>query len=129
VTWYAKGHRRLEQVRYSWEKLTQDTGVGTEDIMRRLGDFGIVHYWTSHHPWVVPEPFTLEPCETFSKDDLDEYAAVFAQMSKEAYENPDFTKNAPYKCAVHKNKNPQEFDDPEKWATTWKAYQKKKGKK
>ena len=129
VTWYAKGHRRLEQVRYSWEKLTQDTGVGTEDVMRRLGDFGIVHYWTSHHPWVVPEPFTLEPCETFSKDDLDEYAAVFAQMSKEAYENPDFIKNAPYKCAAHKNKDPHELDDPEKWATTWKAYQKKKGKK
>jgi glycine dehydrogenase subunit 2 len=129
VTWYAKGHRRLEQVRYSWEQLAKDTGVGTEDIMRRLGDFGIEHYWTSHHPWVVPEPFTLEPCETFSKDDLDEYAAVFARMAKEAYDDPEFVKQAPYRCAAHKNKDPREFDDPGRWATTWKAYQKKHGRK
>jgi len=125
VTRYAKGHRRLEQVRYSWEKLKQDTGVGTEDVMRRLGDFGIQHYWTSHHPWVVPEPMTLEPCETFSKEDLDEYAAALAQISKEAYENPEFVKAAPYNCAAHKNKNPAELDDPNKWALTWKAYLRK----
>jgi glycine dehydrogenase subunit 2 len=126
VTWYAKGHRRLEQVRYSWEKLAQDAGVGTEDVMRRLGDFGIEHYWTSHHPWVVPQPFTLEPCETYSKDDLDEYAAVLAKISKEAYENREFVKGAPYKCAAHKIKNPAELDDPNKWATTWRAYLRKR---
>jgi glycine dehydrogenase subunit 2 len=125
VTWYAKGHKRLEQVRYSWEKLKKDTDVGTEDVMRRLGDFGIQHYWTSHHPWVVPEPFTLEPCETFSKEDLDEYAAVLAQISKEAYDNPEFVKAGPYKCAAHKIKNPKELDDPNKWALTWKAYLRK----
>ncbi|MGE5453807.1 MAG: aminomethyl-transferring glycine dehydrogenase subunit GcvPB, partial [Methylocystaceae bacterium] len=51
---YAEGKRRLEQVRYSWEKLFEDTGVGTDDIMRRMADYGLVHYWTSHHPWVVP---------------------------------------------------------------------------
>ena len=39
-------------------------------------DFGIQSYWLSHHPWVVPEPFTPEPCETYSKADLDEWAAV-----------------------------------------------------
>ena len=56
VIWYAKGHRRLDQVRYSWEKLTNDTGVTTDDVLRRVGDFGLQHYWSSHHPWVVPEP-------------------------------------------------------------------------
>ena len=35
---YAPGKRRLEQVRYSWEKLRNDTGVGTEDVMRRMAD-------------------------------------------------------------------------------------------
>lgn len=125
VTRYAKGHRRLEEVRYSWEKLAQDTGVGTQDVNRRLADFGIEHYWMSHHPWVVPEPFTLEPCETLSKDDLDEYAAVLARISKEAYQDPELVKNAPHKSAVHKLANPQELDDPAKWATTWRAYLKK----
>ncbi len=125
VIWYAKGHRRLDQVRYSWEKLTNDTGVTTDDVLRRVGDFGLQHYWSSHHPWVVPEPMTLEPCETFSKEDLDEYAEVLARISAEAYATPDVVKNAPHKCASHKRTNEAVLDDPQKWATTWRAYKRK----
>lgn len=128
VVWYAEGKRRLEQVRYSWEKLMEDTGVGTDDVMRRMGDFGIQHYWTSHHPWVVPEPFTLEPCDSYSKDDIDEYCAVMAQCSKEAYENPEYIKNAPYNLPVHKVPAPA-IDEQERIAVTWRQYLKKKGKK
>lgn len=127
VVRYAPGKRRLEQVRYSWEKLKADTGVGTDDVMRRMADFGLQHYWTSHHPWVVPEPFTLEPCESYSKDDIDEYVAVFRQISKEAYENPEFVKNAPYNSVVHKVPNPS-IDEPERIAVTWRQYLKKKEK-
>lgn len=124
-TWYAKGRRRLEQVRYNWAKLQEETGVGTEDIMRRIGDYGIQHYWTSHHPWVVPEPFTLEPCETYSKADLDEYAAVLATIAEEARKDPEFVKAAPHKCASNVIAKPEELDDPDKWAVTWRAYLKK----
>lgn len=123
---YAEGKRRLEQVRYSWEKLFEDTGVGTDDIMRRMADYGLVHYWTSHHPWVVPEPFTLEPCESYSKDDIDEYVAVLAQCSKEAYENPELVKSSPHHAPVHKTIGPS-IDEPERIAVTWRQYQKKKG--
>ena len=128
VVWYSEGKRRLEQVRYSWEKLMADTGVGTDDVMRRMADFGIQHYWTSHHPWVVPEPFTLEPCDSYSKDDIDEYCAVMAQCSKEAYEDPEHIKNAPYNLPVHKVLAPA-IDEPERIAVTWRQYLKKKGKK
>jgi len=128
VVRYAKGKRRLEQVRYSWEKLKEDTGVGTEDVMRRMGDFGLQHYWTSHHPWVVPEPFTLEPCESYSKDDIDEYVAVIRQISKEAYEDPEFVKNSPYNLPVHKVLAPS-IDETERIAVTWRQYKKKKGVK
>lgn len=126
--WYAEGKRRLEQVRYCWEKLKEDTGVGTDDVMRRMGDFGLQHYWTSHHPWVVPEPFTLEPCESYSKDDIDEYVAVLSRISKEAYEDPEFVKNAPYNMPVHKVPAPA-IDEPERIAVTWRQYLKKKGLK
>jgi glycine dehydrogenase subunit 2 len=50
---YAEGKHRIEQVRYSWEELTEDTGVTTEDVICRMVDFGF-HLWTSHHPFVVP---------------------------------------------------------------------------
>lgn len=125
VVQYAEGKRRLEQVRYSWDKLQKDTGVGTDDVNRRLIDYGIQHYWTSHHPWVVPEPFTLEPCESYSKDDIDEYVAALRQISKEAYENPDLVKGAPHNSVVHKVPAPS-IDEPERIAVTWRQYQKKR---
>jgi glycine dehydrogenase subunit 2 len=128
VIWYAKGKRRLEQVRYSWEKLKQDTGVGTDDVNKRIVDFGIEHYWTSHHPWVVPEPFTLEPCESYNKEDLDEYIEVLQQISKEAHEDANFVKTAPHKAASHRPTH-EAIDDAELIAVTWRQYLKKRGKK
>lgn len=125
---YAPGKYRFEQVRYSWEPLTKETGVTTEDIQRRMCDFGL-HYWTSHHPWIVPEPFTLEPTESASKDDLDEYVEALREIAKEAYENPKKVKNAPYNSCVHKI-NTEPLDDPKKWGITWRSYLKKtKGEK
>jgi glycine dehydrogenase subunit 2 len=128
VIWYSEEKRRLEQVRYSWDKLNRDTGVGTDDINRRIADYGIQHYWPSHHPWIVPEPFTLEPCESYSKDDIDEYVAVLRQISKEAYENPELVKSAPHNSAIHRVPAPS-IDEPERIAVTWRQYVKKQAAK
>jgi glycine dehydrogenase subunit 2 len=122
--WYAEGKRRLEQCRYSWEKLKEDTGFGTEDVTKRLIDFGMEHYWMSHHPWVVPEPFTLEPCESYSKDDIDEYVAILKQISKECYETPEIIRNAPHNAPIH-NIEHYYIDDFEKIAATWKQWKKR----
>lgn len=122
---YIKG-KRLEQVRYSWEKLTAETGVTTDDFSRRMADFGH-QYWTSHHPYVVPEPFTLEPTESYSKADMDEYINSLRYIAKEAYENPEKVKNAPTHSSVHRTKNDEFFEDADKWANTWRAFKKKHG--
>ncbi len=124
---YAKGKRRIEQVRYSWEKLTRDTGVHSEEVGLRAADFG-VHYWTSHHPWVVPEPCTLEPTESYSKADLDEYVEILRHVSDEAYTNPELVKTAPHNSTIHKI-DTAPLDDPSQWAMTWRAYRKKVRKK
>jgi glycine dehydrogenase subunit 2 len=121
---YAIGRRRLEQVRYSWGKLSEDTGVGTEDIMRRVADYGVQQYATSHYPWIVPEPFTLEPSESFSKDDLDEYVAILRRVSEESYSDPEFVKGSPYNLPVHKVAAPS-IDEIERIAVTWRQYLKK----
>jgi glycine dehydrogenase subunit 2 len=120
---YAKGRHRIEQVRYSWEDLTKETGVTTEDVTNRMVDFGF-HMWSSHHPFIVPEPFTLEPTESYAKAELDEYIAGLQQVSREAYENPDNVKHAPHNSVVHKI-DTSWLDDPQKWAVTWRAYLKK----
>lgn len=119
---YIRG-RRLEQVRYSWKQLTDETGVTTEDITRRMCDFGL-HYWTSHHPYIVPQPFTLEPTESYSKEDLDEYIRALEHISNEAYSNPEVVKTAPHNSTVHRN-DESSLDDPKQWCITWRAYLKK----
>jgi len=120
---YAKGRHRIEQVRYSWEELTKETGVTTEDITCRMADFGF-HMWSSHHPFIVPNPFTLEPTESYSKAELDEYVSGLKKVAEEAYKSPDKVKNAPYRSVVHKIET-DSLDNPSKWAITWRAYLKK----
>ena len=120
---YAKGKRRIEQVRYSWEQLSRETGVHSEEIGYRAADFG-THYWTSHHPYVVPEPMTLEPTESYSRADLDEYAAILKHIAEEAYHSPETIHTAPHNSTVHRI-NPEPFDNPQEWAITWRAYKRK----
>jgi glycine dehydrogenase subunit 2 len=120
---YAKGRHRIEQVRYSWEELTKETGVTTEDVTNRMIDFGF-HMWSSHHPFIVPQPMTLEPTESYSKAEIDEYIAGLKRVAEEAAKNPDIVKNAPHNSVVHKIKT-DSLDDPSKWAITWRAFLKK----
>jgi glycine dehydrogenase subunit 2 len=122
---FAEGRPRIEQVRYSWETLTRETGIHSEEIETRVADFGM-HFWTSHHPYVVPEPMTLEPTESYSRADLDEYAAMLERISDEAYSDPEIIRTAPHHSTVHRTRQ-ESFDDPDEWAVTWRAYRRKTG--
>jgi glycine dehydrogenase subunit 2 len=124
---YARGKRRIEQVRYSWEELAEETCVHSEELGIRAADFG-VHYWTSHHPFVVPQPCTLEPTESFSRDDLDEYVTIMAHVAEEARTDPELVKTAPHNSTIHAIDH-SPLDDPSRWAMTWRAYEKKLGKR
>jgi glycine dehydrogenase subunit 2 len=117
---------RLEQIRYSLAQLQEDTGVGTLDVGRRTADFGVASYFPSHEPWIVPEPMTLEPADSYSRADLDEYAEIIAEISREAYENPEVVLQSPQNSTVHQM-DPAPHDDPERWALTWRAYLRKHG--
>ena len=110
--------RRLDQARYSWEQLTDDTGVTTSQIHDRVIDFGVQSYFTSHHPWLVPEPFSLEPAESYSVEDLDEYAAVLRHIAAEAHDDPDIIRTAPH----HSTTAPIKAASFEHPYMTWQAY-------
>lgn len=68
-------------------------------------------------PSYVPEPFTLEPTQSYSKDELDEYITTLKEIADEAYEEPEKVKNASYNSVVHKIDG-TDLDDPEKWCIT-----------
>ena len=116
-------NQRVEQCRYTMEKIFEDTGVSTTDIQRRMMDFGM-HYWTSHHPFYLPEPITLEPTETPSKEDIDEYVETLKYVFRECYEKPEYVKSAPHASTTHQV-DESVMDDPAKWATSWKVYLRK----
>lgn len=121
---YIGGKHRVEQVRYSMQKLYEETGVTTDDIARRLLDYGVTDWYSSHHPWLVPQPFTLEPSETYSKRDLDEYATIVETVFNEARTNPELVKTAPHNSTM-KQCDDSVVQDRNRWAFTWKMYEKR----
>ena len=113
----------IEQVRYTTQKLLDKTGISSADVQRRMMDFGM-HIWQSHHPFYIPEPITLEPTETPSKEDIDEYVATLKFIFEEAETDPENVKSAPHSSVCHRL-DESGMDDPDTWAITWRSYLKK----
>jgi glycine dehydrogenase subunit 2 len=119
---------RMEMTRYSLATLTADTGVTVIDVQNRMTDFGIDAMWLSHEPWIVPEPFTPEAGESWSKEDIDEWIDVLAYVCAEAYESPEIVRMSPHNQVTHRS-DTSRLEDVANWATTWRAYQRKRGAK
>lgn len=115
---------RLEMTRYSLQQMKEETGVNVHAVQNRMTDFGLDAMWTSHEPWLLPEPFTPEAGEMYGKEALDRWVAVLAQISDEAYSDPKFVKTAPHHQAKHQLKHGA-TDDPASRAMTWRAFQRK----
>jgi glycine dehydrogenase subunit 2 len=117
---------RMEMTRYSLGGLTERTGVTAVDVQNRMVDFGVDAFWLSHEPWFIPEPFTPEAGELWSLEDLDYWIDVLAHVCDEAHRDPDLVKSAPHNQPIHRV-DVDGLDDPERWATTWRAYMRKHG--
>lgn len=69
------------------------------DFAKRLLDFGI-HAPTTYFPLLVPECWLIEPTETETKEELDNFVAVMQQLQKEMKDNPQLLKTAPQSLPV-----------------------------
>ncbi|MGD9607548.1 MAG: hypothetical protein AB7V10_08720, partial [Leucobacter sp.] len=76
------------------------------------------------HPYIVPEPVTLEPTETYTRRELDEYAAALADIAREAREDPQTLRTAPHRSSIHAV-DLDATTDPDTWASSWRAYRRK----
>ena len=62
-----------------------------------MTDFGVDAPWLRHEPWDVPEPFTPEAGEIWSKEDIDTWVAVVRRSPAKRARTPDLVRNAPHR--------------------------------
>jgi len=75
--------------------------IKTLDLAKRLLDHG-VHPPTVYFPLIVDEALLLEPTETETKETLDRFAEVVAEILREAREDPEIARAAPYTTPVRR---------------------------
>ncbi|MBT6442408.1 MAG: aminomethyl-transferring glycine dehydrogenase subunit GcvPB [Alphaproteobacteria bacterium] len=125
IPWPKNDLPKLEQVRYSWEPLFEETGVSTFEIKDRMVDYGVQHYMESHVPMLVPQPFTIEPGESLTIEEMDQMIGALASIAAEARSEPDTIRTGPHNAAISRVDEDIPHD-PDGWAFTWKAMQRKK---
>ena len=92
------GKRSMHEFVLSGKKLA-DHGVRTLDLAKRLLDYGY-YAPTIYFPLIVEEAIMVEPTETETKSNLDEFAKTFIQILREAETNPELLKSAPQNTPV-----------------------------
>jgi len=81
--------------------MKRELGIRTLDLAKRLLDFG-VHPPTVYFPLLVDEALLIEPTETETKETLDRFAEIVAEILREAAQDPEIAKNAPYSTPVRR---------------------------
>jgi glycine dehydrogenase subunit 2 len=76
-------------------------GIKTLDIAKRMLDHK-VHPPTVYFPLLVDEALMVEPTETETKETLDDFAEVVRSILREAKEDPEIARNAPYDTPVRR---------------------------
>jgi len=76
------------------DKFQQEHHITTMDMAKRLLDYGF-HPPTVYFPLVVDAAFMVEPTETESKENIDQFIDAVKAIAAEARENPELLKKAP----------------------------------
>ncbi len=85
----------------SGEPMRRQLQVKTLDLAKRLLDHG-VHPPTVYFPLIVEEALMVEPTETETKETLDRFAEIVAEVLREAREDPSVAQHAPYTTPVRR---------------------------
>jgi glycine dehydrogenase subunit 2 len=85
----------------SGSAMKRDLGIRVLDLAKRLLDHGF-HPPTVYFPLLVDEALLVEPTETETKETLDAFADAVAEILREAREDPEIAKSAPYTTPVRR---------------------------
>jgi glycine dehydrogenase subunit 2 len=83
------------------DSLQTAAGVKNVDIAKRLLDYGF-HPPTMSFPLIVHGALMIEPTESDGIDELDAFIAAMKAIAREARENPELVKGAPYGTPVRR---------------------------
>jgi glycine dehydrogenase subunit 2 len=81
--------------------MKQRLSIRTLDLAKRLLDHG-VHPPTVYFPLIVDEALLVEPTETETKETLDRFAQIVAEILREAADDPEIARNAPHTTPVRR---------------------------
>ena len=82
-------------------RLHNETGVSALDIAKGMLDFDL-HPPTMYFPLIVHEALMVEPCETESKQLMDEVCEIYCKLYDMAYTDPEALHTAPHKTPVRR---------------------------
>jgi glycine dehydrogenase subunit 2 len=81
--------------------MKRELGIKTLDLAKRLLDHG-VHPPTVYFPLIVDEALLVEPTETETRETLDRFALLIAEILREAADDPEVARGAPYSTPVRR---------------------------
>jgi glycine dehydrogenase subunit 2 len=96
-------HERLcmHEFVLSGSPMKRELEIRTLDLAKRLLDHG-VHPPTVYFPLIVDEALLIEPTETETKETLDHFAEIVAAVLREARDDPEVARQAPYTTPVRR---------------------------
>jgi glycine dehydrogenase subunit 2 len=97
----AYGELCMHEFVLSGGPMKRDLEIKTLDLAKRLLDFGF-HPPTVYFPLLVEEALMVEPTETETRETLDAFADAIAAILKEAAEDPEIARGAPYSTPVRR---------------------------
>jgi glycine dehydrogenase subunit 2 len=97
----AFGQLCMHEFVLSGAPMKRDLGIRTLDLAKRLLDHGF-HPPTVYFPLLVDEALLIEPTETETRETLDSFAEAVAAILREAREDPEIARNAPYTTPVRR---------------------------
>ena len=91
----------LHEFCLSGAPMKRELQIRTLDLAKRLLDHGY-HPPTVYFPLLVDEALLVEPTETETKETLDAFAEAVGAILREAREDPQVARNAPYSTPVRR---------------------------
>jgi glycine dehydrogenase subunit 2 len=77
----------------------RELGVSAMDFAKRMLDYG-VHAPTTYFPLLIPECLLIEPTETESPEELDNFIDIMQKIRHEAEHQPETVTSAPHNLPV-----------------------------